>query len=209
MRYLLLGGLLASLLGAPAMADVLFTSFVGTGLGGDTTTSTFEGLQFTASASGQLGQVIFQGSPLSTSSPVTWPLTLYSDSGGEPGTPLESWNVTLSSFFEPPITLASVAQPTITAGDIYWLVLQNTTPASVADMAWEVYNGTSLGYFTGEFDTLSSMANAFPGNAGAGVELDSITTPEPAGAARWIGAACLLLVATLRMRKIAASEART
>jgi hypothetical protein len=67
MRYLLLGGLLASLLGVPAIADVLFTSFVGTALGGDTTTSTFEGLQFTASASGQLGQLIFLSTPVENS----------------------------------------------------------------------------------------------------------------------------------------------
>lgn len=178
---------------------MLFTSFAGSSLGGDTTTSTFEGLQFTATASGQLGQVIFQGSPLSTSSPVTWPVTLYTDSGGEPGTPLESWNVTLSSFPVAPITLASVVQPTITAGAVYWLVLQNTTPASVADMAWEVYDGTSSGYFVGQIDTLSSMANAFPGTAGAGVELDSVA-PEPASSTL-MGAGCLLLAATLRMRK--------
>ena len=189
---------MTALLGGPATASVLFTSFIGSDAGGDTTNSTFEGLQFTATASGQLWQVIFQGFPLDSANPVTWPLTLYQDAGGEPGVALETWNVSNLSSAALRVTLDSVVQPTITAGQTYWLVLQNTTPGTVADMGWEVYNGTTLGYDIGQSDALNSMANAFPGTPGAGLELDSV--PEPASSAL-IGAGCLLLLAMAWRRK--------
>jgi len=194
----LFGGLLACLVAGHVKADVLFTSYVGSDIGGYTTTSDYEGIQFTATASGTLFQVIVSPFALDATSPVTWPLALYTDSGGEPGgTPLETWNVSVTGSGTTPITEASVVHPTITAGTVYWLVIQNTTPASIADMGWEGYSGDIGGYWDGATDTLTSMTNYYPTDGLIGAELD--TAPEP-GSIAFIGAGCLFLLA-MRMHK--------
>ena len=195
MRRLLFGGLL--LFVGHASASVLFTSYVGIDVGGSTTTSDYEGIQFTATGSGSLFQVTVSPFALDATGPVIWPLTLYTDSAGEPGTALETWNISVPGFGTGPITVASVIQPTITGGDVYWLVVQNTTQASIADMGWENYNGDTGGLWTAEFGTLNTMIQDFPTEALAGAELD--TVPEPASSAL-LGAGCLVLLGITSMR---------
>jgi Domain of unknown function (DUF6531) len=57
---------------------------------------------------------------------------LYTDSGGVPGTLLESWNLVNVLTPSPSIvTLASVASPTLTAGQRYWIIAGMANPTSV------------------------------------------------------------------------------
>ena len=197
MRCLLIGGLLV-FAGYASANSVLFTSYVGNDAGASTTTSDYEGIQFTATGTGSLFQVMVSPLALGATSPVTWPLTLYTDSAGEPGTVLETWNISVSNSGTVPIMVASVVQPMITAGDVYWLVVQNTTQTSIADMGWENYSGDTGGFWTAEFNTLNTMAQAFPTEGLAGAELT--TTPEPSSSAL-LGAGCVVLLGIVSMRK--------
>jgi len=196
MRPLLIGGLL--LFAGHASAGVLFTSYVGNDAGGSTTTSDYEGIQFTATGSGSLFQVLVSPFAFGATNPVTWPLTLYTDSAGEPGTALETWDISVTGSGVVPIIVTSVVQPMITAGDVYWLVVQNTTPGSITAMGWENYSGDLGGFWIGDFNTLNSMIQVFPTEGLAGAELT--TTPEP-GSSILLVAGGLILLGIARMRK--------
>jgi len=139
---------------APAGAGVIYSNFgpgdsysQGTGLTiGDSGSDYEQGSAFTPGSSFTLGQIDFAISLVSGTNQVE--LWLMSDSGGEPGSIIESFGFVGAmgsfGFLNPPLSAISVLNPVLQAGVQYWLIAS----APVADTwaAWNLNDQGATGY---------------------------------------------------------------
>jgi hypothetical protein len=107
----------------------------------------YKAMAFTPIQGGlELYQVQLQLSMASTNKANVW---LLADSGGFPGSTLESWSVTTMPSFNqlnPPITLTSVSKPVLQAGQRYWLGVNAVQSTSQTLFYWNnsnTYSGTA------------------------------------------------------------------
>ena len=98
------------------------TTFTGAYTAENATAPFSDGTEFTASVSGVLGQIL---TPIADAL-LSMTFDLYTDSSGQPGILLEEWtNVPVPSSnltSIPLLTLTSVVNPTLSAGNVYWFV---------------------------------------------------------------------------------------
>jgi hypothetical protein len=155
-----------------------------------------DGVSFVATNSGTLTQV--QVGIQAEISNFNMPASLYTDSGGEPGTLLEGFMVPITTGFQT-ATVNSVVNPLLTAGQTYWFVIQN--PAD-SDINWitsdeGVLGGLPTGPTLTTLDpepTTLQASIALTGNAtGSGV-------PEPSAAVMAVIGAVALAVVKLNRR---------
>jgi hypothetical protein len=192
MRFTVGFGMLVALLPTSSRATVLYTSFETTYYGSYSTSATFEGTPFTPTASGILGTVMVQGVFAKPGPAGLWPMGLYTDASGEPGTLLESWNVAVPDISSPDaiIAISSVLQPYLSAGTPYWFVIEDTTGAT--NMTWGSYYGTTGGAWVGS--SINTLEQVFANDPIDAIELDSSAAPEPSsGVLTGAGGGTLLL----------------
>jgi hypothetical protein len=154
----------------------------------------FFGSAFTATNGGVLNQVEFDigGGPLSTTT-----AALYTNSGGEPGTELESWSVpvpvdTPATIPEPLTILTSVIHPVLSSGAQYWFVFTQDPNNTVNIQGND--QGLDGGFFSNASLTQLGTGQVLASDPTLGLEL--VSTPEPsAGALVGIGG---LLLAGIR-----------
>ncbi|HWE52592.1 MAG TPA: NHL repeat-containing protein [Bryobacteraceae bacterium] len=118
-----------------ALAGTLYSN-IGAGFPSGSTViystgSAFLGTTFTTTAGGNLSTLEIE---LKGKSPLT--VGLYTDSAGQPGTLLESWNAIVPSGvgFNPiptPTFLISLTHPLLTAATAYWIVLTQSSQSQV------------------------------------------------------------------------------
>ena len=195
MRFIVGFGMLIALLPTSSRGGVLFTSFETNYLGSYSTSGTFEGTTFMPTSSGILSTLMIQGVYANPTGAGSWPMGLYTDASGEPGTLIESWSVPVpdGSGAGAIITISSVVQPSISAGTPYWFVIQDTTGAT--NMTWGSYAGTTGGIWVGfSATTLSQDAGT-----SVAIELDSVHEPA-SGLLTGAGAGALLLWMRLRSK---------
>ena len=128
---------------------------------------------FVTTSGGNLGDI---STPIfSLHSPVTF--GLYTDSGGSPGTLLESWSATVPGFPGVLTTLTSVPHPLLSADTPYWFVIP-LTAAQKDEVAWYWNNqGLNGGVWAGNLNALLQFSPASPVPA---IQLASIAAlPEP------------------------------
>jgi len=106
----------------------------------------FLGARFSPSATVNLTNLTgsWQIEPVNNPSgpPTTTTVSLWADSGGEPGTQLESWSVSLSGFSRDS-TLAAVGSPhLLMSGQTYWVLL--STPANTIGF-WDFFTNAPIG----------------------------------------------------------------
>jgi len=147
---------------------------------------TYIATTFTTTSSGNLGSILIAGTLWLGSSPVT--MGLYTDSSGEPGQLLESWDVSLPTSRYPPVTtIQSVSSPFLDSGTQYWFVVTQTTGHI------EFYSnsqGVDGGYWAGDsIDALFDSGSFFQSPA---IQLNA-ATPEPASGVL-LGLGCLVLM---------------
>lgn len=183
---------------AGAEASVLYTD-LGAGNtyeeSGDSTTPQYMGAPFVATASGTLLDLLL---PIAESGPGTVDIGLYTNSGGEPGTALETWTgVSIYDSFAgqaPLDDLVSVVQPALISGSTYWVVVNSTSE----DLAWD---DDSIGILGGTWfgSAVNDLGQAFPDDYASALQVDgtSKATPEP-GTIGLIGLG-LLGMAVMRM----------
>lgn len=181
-----------------AFAEVVIFSDFGPGFPGDAPIGfgpiqPFDGVSFVASNTGALTQI--QVALRAEDAPFNQDAALYSDSGGEPGTLLESLSLPVSGTEI--ATVNSLVNPVLTAGDTYWFVLLNPTPGSLNWLGNDegvmggVWDGSTLTTITGD-PTKPAAAIELTGNA-TGV-------PEPSAAGTFALGALALLVFKLHRR---------
>ena len=190
--------LAALIVPAQAFAGVVFFSDMGPGFPADAPEGfapdlPFDGVSFVANTTGVLTQIqvaLHAENGNSQSGGWGW----YADSGGEPGTLLESLMVPVTGGEV--ATVNSVVNPVLTAGDTYWFVLLNPAPTSLNWLGNDegvpggVWDGSTLTTITGD-PTKAAAAIELTGN-GTGV-------PEPSAAGMLaIGALALLVVKVSR-----------
>jgi hypothetical protein len=154
--------------------------------------------EFTASATGNLGQVL---TPIADALG-SMTFDLYSDAAGQPGTLLEERaNVPVDSSLYPfggtLVTLISALNPLLTAGDNYWFTA--TSAETEVGVGWNVNTQGVLGGFWAT-DISSTLTLYFPTSPTPAIEVDSVSAPEPAAWILLTGGLALLLV-THRTRK--------
>jgi hypothetical protein len=132
-----------------------------------------DGTVFTAAGTGALATVFV---PIADANG-SLAFDLYADSAGHPGTLLEHWSsVTVPTSFVsiPLLSLASVANPVLSSGSIYWFVA--TSAATLTGLTWDQSNQlTSGGIWVGLGTSLSQVLATFPPPA---IKLVS-AVPEP------------------------------
>jgi len=126
-------------------------------------------------------------------------LTLFSDSGDSPGTPIESWTVALSpsDISLTIVTVNSITNALLLAGNQYWLSVVPTDPVSTG-IGWGLTTpGTELPVTETETGmniawgpTTLNLANEF--------SVSGTSVPEPAT----FGTAALVLLSILARRKM-------
>ena len=176
---------IAFLIGSPLAANtILFTNLGPSGAPSSVaSTSAPFAVRFTAAASGQLDTIRVSAFFDRTSpGPVT--AGLFADGAGQPGAVLESWTtVTLPVLLDLSMgitnapTIASVANPLLTAGAVYWFVVDSPFPDAVH---W-VGNNTGIpgGYW---IETGGTFFPNFDLQAQGGIELGGLggtSVPEP------------------------------
>jgi hypothetical protein len=219
-------GLLCSLalaLPAVAPASVIFTNF-GSGMsynttGGNAVGNAFdgnnygEGETFTPSATATLGSIEVELScAVSCPASDNFTIALRSDSGGSPGGVIEGFvftNTTLNSLGlnNTPITAASVAMPTLTAGTAYWVTVMSSINDAIA------WNWNSTGDSANQAISPDGGANwfapsgltpgAFQVNSAAGT-----ATPEPTTLMLIGGSLSLLCLVGKRSTRLCRSMSR-
>jgi len=154
------------------------------------------GTEFTASATGNLGQIL---APVADALG-SMTFDLYSDALGQPGTLLEEWaNVTVDSspygFGNPLVTLISALNPILTAGDNYWFTA--TSAATSVGVTWDTNTQGILGGLW-DGNTSTVLTQGYPTEAAPAIEADSVAAPEPAA---WMLLTCglALLLAARRL----------
>jgi sugar lactone lactonase YvrE len=162
---------------AAASAGVIYSN-IGTGFPGDSNGAynagvTFEGTSFTTTSAGTLFSLEFVVK--GTTSPVT--VGLYTNSGGQPGTLLESWSavVPVGTSFPPPAAtiLTSVVRPSLSAATQYWLVF---TQSSEDQVTWFANDeGVAGGIWGGS--SITTLSQGFSDAAAPGIQLN--TAPPP------------------------------
>lgn len=165
---------------------------------GDSTAPQYMGAPFVATASGTLLDLLL---PIAESGPGTVDIGLYTSSGGEPGSALETWTgISIYDSFAgqaPLDDLASVAHPALTLGSTYWVVVNSTTE----DLAWD---GDSTGILGGTWfgSAVNELGQAAPDDYASALQVDGISNgaPEP-GTIGLIGLG-LLGVAVRRIRPV-------
>ena len=124
--------------GDSSQTNVGYTISTATSLTGVDVTS---GMSFTPSVTAPLGSIFAAIGLISGTNQVT--LDLMSDSGGSPGTILESFNASnqMGPFgsSNPPIMVTSTLHPVLQMGQQYWLV------AFAHDSTWAAWNDNNTG----------------------------------------------------------------
>ena len=118
---------------------------------------------------------------------------LYSDTAGQPGALLESWNTTLPAVASL-VTLSSSLHPSLSLGSTYWFVLSTPQDSAV----WYM-NGTGVVGGLWEGATLTSLNHDFTGNLTPGLQVNG-TTPEPATSMLMLGGCGIAML--LRRRRL-------
>jgi hypothetical protein len=175
-------GLACALLlaGQHCAGTILYSNFSSTypfpSPGGNTYAGNYFGTAFTTTAGGLLGTVTL-GLSDNEEVPVTGQVAgLYTDSGGEPGTLLESWTVSVPLDPGGLVTLTSTTNPAILSGTTYFLVFTN----EAYSVEW-YENDTSVlgGIWIGS--TLTGLSEDLTSSPALGIELTSVSSvPEPA-----------------------------
>jgi hypothetical protein len=143
--------------------------------GGWTTTSSgsfSDGTVFTAAGTGALATVFV---PIADANG-SLAFDLYADAAGHPGTLLEHWSsVTVPTSFVgiPLLSLASVVQPVLSSGSIYWFVA--TSAATLTGLTWDQSQLSTGGIWVGSGTSLTQILATFPAPA---IKLVS-AVPEP------------------------------
>lgn len=129
-------------------------------------------------------------------------MALYTDLNGEPGSILETFNITLAPQFSAQIyTLNSVLAPELFAGQNYWLVA--SAPDPLSELAW-YWNGLApYGAYTGAALTNSDLNNQWLDASGSGQQAFRITAsvsevPLPGAFALFLS--CILGVSGFRAK---------
>ena len=136
----------------------------------------FMATPFVTTGGGSLAEIVI---PLfSLNNPVS--LSLYSDSGGQPGSVLENWSVTVPGFPGLLTTIPSALNPFLSPGTEYWIVISLTT-AQKDHLAWyQNSQGLAGGIWAG--NVANGLLNFVPASPAPALELDSLqasATPEP------------------------------
>jgi hypothetical protein len=133
-----------------------------------------DGTVFTAAGTGALATVFV---PIADANG-SLAFDLYADSAGHPGTLLEHWSsvtVPTSLVSIPLLSLASVANPVLSSGSIYWFVA--TSAATSTGLTWDQSNQLSTGgIWVGSGTSLTQVGATFPPPA---IKLVSAAVPEP------------------------------
>jgi hypothetical protein len=144
----------------------------------------FMATTFSSSGGGTLENIL---TPVfSVNSPVTF--GLYTNSGGQPGTLLESWNATVPGSPAQFVTLTSQLNPSLSAQTQYWFVI-SLSQAQKEELDWYQNNqGVDGGIFLG--NQLTGLDGFVPGSPAPAIQLVSV--PEPASGIL-LGTSLLLL----------------
>jgi hypothetical protein len=172
-------------LSAPARADIVFTNIVGPCCGGYAVNGSNFGPEsiaaaFTPVTSDRLADaqvVVFQ--ILGFGGDPNFNMSLFSDSGGLPGSPIESLGTDLTAPLAPGgiVSAMSALNPALLAGTQYWLVL--TPFDNSTQIAWEQGGSAPvMAGFTTSTSGIGGWAPIMP-TATAQFEVDG-TVPEPA-----------------------------
>lgn len=135
----------------------------------------FVGTRVTATAGGALSTVL---TFFNTSFATTVTMGLYTDSGGQPGTLLESWSTpTVSQDAPGLITLTSVVHPVLAAGTAYWFVI-NPPNASRVGGWFQNNQGVNGGMSYGS--SANSLSNTLnPSGPTPAIQLNAPAGPVP------------------------------
>jgi hypothetical protein len=164
-------------------AGIIFSN-IGAGYPADSNTGLganagYFGTSFIAGASGTLGEVefaVYEANPLALTA------GLYTSSANQPGTLLESWNVSVPTSRFTLTTLTSVLNPVLSQGSEYWLVVSGPAETNLLWVAndSDTLGGDDIGV------TLTSMIGYYPEEPGPGLALLTSApvsqAPEPAAA---------------------------
>ena len=127
-------------------------------------------------------------------------LGLYTDSGGKPGTLLESWSVDVPGFPGILTTIPSVQNPLLSAATEYWFVI-DVADDQKRNLAW-YWNDQSVSGGVWFGNDLSGLIGAVPASPAPAIQLDSTAVtavPEPAS---WIslasGVAIMAILGVIR-----------
>jgi hypothetical protein len=184
----------------PAWADTIYTN-LGPGNTWSTTYSSNGGadpytlaVQFQAAESGILGEL---SGPWGGRIGNAYSIELRADNGsGQPGTVLESWALSISSTPASLFTLQSVAQPALTAGQVYW-VLFNSSGSYEMYMIWGYWDSAPKGGIWGRLADRPLTETSALGPL-AGVTLVSTTVPDPVSTLLLLGTSLAGLTAFAR-----------
>jgi hypothetical protein len=145
---------------------------------------------FVTTGSGNLGSII---TPMfSLNSPAS--VGFYDDSGGAPGSLLESWSAMVPGFPAQLVTLTSVDNPFLSANTPHWLVIALTAAQKNELAVYQNNQGVLGGVWAGS--SLDAMLNFTPGMPIEAIQLSSTevpaSVPEPSTGA--LVASVLLIV---------------
>jgi hypothetical protein len=164
-----------------------------------TSFSTYGGMEFTATGSGNLATISVAMNDFINDLPDT--LGLYISSGGEPGTLLETWstNFPMNGVSYPLVTLTSAVNPFLLAGTQYWFVV---TPAAGQSVDWLESDEGVTGLF-GFGNSLTTVGPPVGSGLAPGIEVTSTSTstPEPGTAPMFALGSVLLLAQMRRMAR--------
>ena len=195
-------GVACDAVSGPILYSNIGPGYPGDAVAGIATNAAVFGTTFTAVGSGTLGAVLFSLSSAAPGNPVVT-ASLYSNSGAQPGPLLESWVYTYALGFSVQ-NLASIAHPTIVAGNSYWFLLQ-LNPSVPSTLDWDGNDtGVTGGLWAG--NTLTSLFNSFNSLAAPGIQLTGVAAvPEPASGVL-LGLAGVIVLCEVARRKIKESS---
>jgi len=129
MSKMIVVAIIAAFCCAPLAGSILYSDigagYPGDSLAGDSPGSySYFGTTFTATGSGALGDILIT---LSSDNPGHYNAGLYANSGGEPGTLLESYSVSVPFGNTVLTTIDSVSHPSLSTGTEYWFVVSGAS----------------------------------------------------------------------------------